>query len=250
MIVHSCHNICRSGNTEWGTGKDKKEYVPQQSVLPARITDATPLPYPCELQLTLNSGMPHRETLRPQALFIEQNCPGVKDFPWRCLLEEAKSSTLSKPLPTFSRGGCVMTRSFKTIHVHEVMTTTLVTVSPEDSLQHALTLLEKHQVHELPVAERDHLIGIVTAGDIKLMTPAYPLFPDQEEIRQTLRDLKVAAAMTLDPFVISPNATLLEATRQLYDRSIRALLVAEEGRLLGIISVSDVLRIVLEQQEA
>jgi acetoin utilization protein AcuB len=143
-----------------------------------------------------------------------------------------------------------MKRNFKTIHVHEVMTTTLVTVSPEDSLQHAMTLLEKHQVHELPVVERGHLIGIVTDGDIKLMTPAYPLFPDQEEIRQALRDLKVAAAMTVEPVVIGPHATLLDATQQLYERSIGALLVAEEDHLLGILSVSDVLRIVIEQQEA
>ena len=82
-----------------------------------------------------------------------------------------------------------MKRSFKTIRVREVMTTTLVTVSPEDSLQHALALLKKHDVHELPVvAPQGHLIGIVTAGDLKLMTPVYPLFPAQEEIRQTLRE--------------------------------------------------------------
>lgn len=144
-----------------------------------------------------------------------------------------------------------MKRSFKTIHVREVMTTTLVTVSPEDSLQHALDLLEKHGVHELPVvAPQGHLIGIVTDGDLKLMTPVYPLFPDQEEIRQTLRDLKVALAMTVEPVVISPNATLLDATKQLFTRSIGALLVAEEEKLMGILSVSDVLRIVIEQQEA
>ena len=142
-----------------------------------------------------------------------------------------------------------MKRSFKTIRVHEVMTTTLITVSPEDSLQHALDLLERHQVHELPVVQRNHLVGIVTDGDLKLMTPAYPLFPDHEEIRQALRDLKVAAAMTVEPVVIGPDATLLEATQQLYDRSIGALLVAEDNRLLGVLSVSDVLRIVIEQQE-
>jgi len=82
------------------------------------------------------------------------------------------------------------------------------------------------------------------------MTPAYPLFPAQEEIRQALRDLKVAAAMTVEPVVIRPDATLLEATQQLYDRSIGALLVAEDDHLLGIISVGDILRIVIEQQEA
>ena len=144
-----------------------------------------------------------------------------------------------------------MNRSFKTIRIREVMTTTLVTVSPEDSLQHALDLLDKYHVHELPVVTpQGHLIGIVTDGDLKLMTPVYPIVPDQQEIRQVLRDLKVAAAMTVEPVVIGPDATLLEATQQLYDRSIGALLGAEEDRLLGVLSVSDVLRIVIEQQEA
>ena len=140
-----------------------------------------------------------------------------------------------------------MKRSFKTIHVRDVMTPTPVTVNTEDSLQHALDLLEKHRIHELPVVEQGRLIGIVTGGDLKLMT--YPLFPTQEEIRQTLRDLKVAAAMTIEPVTIGPEATLLAATQQLYDRSIGSLLVAEGERLLGIISVSDILRIIIEQHE-
>ena len=142
-----------------------------------------------------------------------------------------------------------MKRSFKTIRVHDVMTTTPITVSPEDSLQHALDLLEKHHIHELPVVEQGRLIGIVTGGDLKLLTPAYPLFPTQEEIRQALRDLKVAAAMTVEPVIIEPEATLLEATKQLYERSIGSLLVTEGERLLGIISVSDILQRVIEQYE-
>jgi CBS domain-containing protein len=143
-----------------------------------------------------------------------------------------------------------MKRSFKTIRVREVMTDTPVTVRPEDSLQHALDLLEKYRVHELPVVEHGgRLIGIVTAGDLKLLTPAYPLFPAQEEIRQTLRDLKVASAMTVEPVVIGPEATLLEATKLLFEHSIRSLLVADRDRLLGIISVSDILRTIIEQHE-
>jgi acetoin utilization protein AcuB len=142
-----------------------------------------------------------------------------------------------------------MKHSFRTLRVSEVMTSAPVMVGPEDSLQHALALLDKYHVHELPVVETGRLIGIVTDGDLKLMTPTYPLFPDQEEIRQVLRDLKVAAAMTVEPVVISPQATLLEATKLLYERSIGALLVAEGDRLHGVLSVSDILRIVIEQHE-
>ncbi|MCS6925737.1 MAG: CBS domain-containing protein [Candidatus Binatia bacterium] len=143
-----------------------------------------------------------------------------------------------------------MARSFRTIRVREVMTTRPVTVSPEDSLQHALDLLDKYQVHELPVVDRGgRLIGIVTDGDLKLLTPAYPLFPAQEEIRQTLRDLKVATAMTVEPVVISPDATLLDATKLLLQHSIGALLVAEGEHLRGILSVSDILRLIVAQHE-
>jgi acetoin utilization protein AcuB len=143
-----------------------------------------------------------------------------------------------------------MKRSFRTIRVREVMTTSPVTVSPEDSLQHALDLLDKYQVHELPVVEHTgRLIGIVTDGDLKLLTPAYPLFPAQEEIRQALRELKVAVAMTIEPVVIGPDATLLEATKRLFEHSIGSLLVAEGDRLFGLLSVSDVLRLIIEQHE-
>jgi len=142
-----------------------------------------------------------------------------------------------------------MKRSFRTLYVREVMTPSPVTVGPEDSLQHALDLLDKYHVHELPVIEKGRLIGIVTDGDLKLMTPAYPLFPDQDEIRQALRDLKVVTAMTVEPVVIGSEATLLEATKRLYERSIGALLVAEGDRLLGVLSVSDILRLVIEQHE-
>lgn len=143
-----------------------------------------------------------------------------------------------------------MKRSFRTLRVREAMTANPVTVRPEDSLQQALDLLDKYQVHELPVVERGgRLIGIVTDGDLKLLTPAYPLLPVQEEVRQTLRDLRVATAMTVEPVVISPEESLLEATKRLFEHSISSLVVTEGERLLGLLSVTDILRIIIEQHE-
>jgi acetoin utilization protein AcuB len=142
-----------------------------------------------------------------------------------------------------------MKRSFRTLRVREVMVDSPVMVSPGDSLQHALSLLEKYRIHELPVVEQGRLVGIVTDGDLKFFTPAYPLLRDQEELRQSLRELTVAEAMTVEPVSIDPQATLLEATKLLYDNSIGALLVVEDEKLLGILAVSDILRMVIEQHE-
>lgn len=142
-----------------------------------------------------------------------------------------------------------MKRSFRTIRVHEVMTDAVVTVRAEDALQHALDLFEKHQVHELPVIEGERCVGIMTAGDLKLLTPAYPLFPVQDEIRQVLRELKIASAMTVEPVAIQPEASLLEAVKQLYHNRIESLLVMKDDRLVGVLSISDIWRCVIAQYE-
>jgi acetoin utilization protein AcuB len=142
-----------------------------------------------------------------------------------------------------------MKRSFETIQVREVMTDSPVSVRADDSLQRALDLIDKHQVHELPVLESGRCIGIVTAGDLKLLTPAYPLFPVQEDVRQALHELKVATAMTIEPETISPEASVLEAVKRLHQLRIESLLVTEGDKLLGVLSVSDILRLVIAEYE-
>lgn len=142
-----------------------------------------------------------------------------------------------------------MKRSFRTLRVSEVMVDSPVTVGSGDSLQHALSLLEKHGIHELPVVEHGCLVGIVTDGDLKFFTPAYQLLRDQEGVRQALREFTVAEAMTVEPVSIAPQATLLEAIELMYQQSLGALLVTDGERLLGLLSVSDVLRLVIEQEE-
>ena len=55
--------------------------------------------------------------------------------------------------------------------VGDVCSSEPVTVSPDDDLAHALTLLAKHQVRRLPVAEGDQIVGIVAQADIAREEP-------------------------------------------------------------------------------
>ncbi|HEX9878880.1 MAG TPA: CBS domain-containing protein, partial [Candidatus Binatia bacterium] len=93
-------------------------------------------------------------------------------------------------------------------HVRDRMSKLPLTVTSGDSLQSALDLLYKHNVRELPVMDHGRLVGIVTDRDLRQISPSYPVFRDQEEIRVYLQNLKVASAMTVDPLVISPEASL------------------------------------------
>ena len=131
--------------------------------------------------------------------------------------------------------------------VQDCMSLSPFTIGPEDSLQTALDLLYKHNVRELPVVEHGRLIGIVTDRDLRQISPSYPVFRDQQEIRCYLQNLKVAAAMTVDPLVVSPETPLVEVAKLLRTYRIGSLPVVEDERLVGLISVTDLLSVFIEQ---
>ncbi len=134
--------------------------------------------------------------------------------------------------------------------VRDHMSSSPVTISSDESLLNAMELLHKHNIRELPVVERGELIGIVTDRDLREVAPSYPIFRDQEEIRYYLQNLKVAKAMTVDPLKIAPESPLVEAATLLHTYRIGALPVVENGKLVGIISVTDLLKAFIEQNKA
>jgi acetoin utilization protein AcuB len=122
-----------------------------------------------------------------------------------------------------------------------------VTIKSSAPLEDAIRLLVKHNIRELPVVEHGKLIGIVTDRDIRQVSPSYPVFRDEEEIRDRLRQLTVSCAMSLDPVVVSPATDLIEAANLMIQYRIGSLPVVDGGRLVGIISVTDLLRLFVEQ---
>jgi len=124
-----------------------------------------------------------------------------------------------------------------------------VTISSTDLLQSAIDLLHRYNIRELPVIDFGRLAGIVTDRDLRQVAPSYPVFRDQQEIRCYLQNLKVASAMTVDPLLVSLQTPLVEAAELLHTHRIGSLPVLENEKLLGIISVSDLLKAFIEQNK-
>jgi acetoin utilization protein AcuB len=137
----------------------------------------------------------------------------------------------------------------RALQVGAVMTAAPVTITSADSLKTAFDLLTKHNVRELPVVENDRLIGIVTDRDLRQVAPSYPLFRHEEEIRSCMDDMKVASAMTPDPLVVAPETAVVEAAELLRTYRVNSLPVVKENRLVGIISVTDLLKLFIEQNK-
>lgn len=136
-----------------------------------------------------------------------------------------------------------------TLQVGELMTPAPITITSSHSLKTALDLLAKHNIRELPVVENGQLIGIVTDRDLRQVAPSYPLFRDEEEIRSYTENMKVASAMTPDPLVVAPDSSVVDAAKLIRTYRVNSLPVVKEKELVGIISVSDLLKLLVEQNE-
>ncbi len=113
--------------------------------------------------------------------------------------------------------------------VAELMTPKPVTVAPSDTLQTALERMEAGRFRQVPVVDEDRLVGILTDRDTR------------QHIGQ-LGHTRVDAVMSAHPFSVRPSTPVEKAAHLLITNKIGSLPVVEDGKLVGIVSASDMLR--------
>ena len=110
----------------------------------------------------------------------------------------------------------------------------VVTISPDDTVEEAIQLMKKHSIRHLPVTEGDRLVGLVTESSIR----QYAL--------PSLMDLPVQEVMIINPITIDAEATIDEAAKLIYRYKIGGLPVTQNGRLVGILTITDLLEAFIE----
>jgi len=113
------------------------------------------------------------------------------------------------------------------------MTPHPITVAPNETLAVARAKMQAGHFRRLPVMQDEKLVGIVTDRDLR------PHLGHEERTR-------VTAAMTEDLVTVSPATTLESAAQLMLKRQIGGLPVVEDGKLVGIITTSDVLTAFLD----
>lgn len=128
--------------------------------------------------------------------------------------------------------------------VQDWMTENPVTIVPDATLAEAYSLMLEREVRRLPVVEHD-LMGIITMGDI-LRNAAWTGDDADTETRLLLTEKCVSDSATYDPVTISPSATIQEAAERMLEYQVSGLPVVRNGKLVGIITESDIFRLVVE----
>lgn len=113
------------------------------------------------------------------------------------------------------------------------------TISPKATVLEASKILRDKEIGSLPVLDEGKLVGIITERDMNSRILA-------ERIDPAL--VTVDKFMTLNPFYVTPFTDVLDCIDLMGDKKIRHVPVLDEGKLVGIVSVSDILRVLLRDQ--
>jgi CBS domain-containing protein len=134
----------------------------------------------------------------------------------------------------FSRGRGHETRSsdLTTRKVEDLMARRPVTVSPSETLRRAAQKMRDHHVSSLGVVEGEDFLGIVTTRDMTNKALASGLDPATP----------VAEIMTRDPIALAPTALGSDVLHIMLERRVGHLPVVEAGRLVGMITQTDLTR--------
>ncbi len=116
------------------------------------------------------------------------------------------------------------------ILVREVMVKDVAFVSIPGSRDQVLKTLKERHVSGVPVVKGGELVGMVTRTDL---------------LRNPEED-QTALLMTRDPLVVHPDDSIVEAARHLAENDIRRLPVVDDGALVGIVSVADIIRVIAD----
>jgi acetoin utilization protein AcuB len=125
------------------------------------------------------------------------------------------------------------------MYMSDVMTTNVYTIPSNTSLAEARRVMEAHHVRRIPVVDRGTLVGIVTRDQLDRVGPSQVSSFNIHDLTRILNKVTIKDVMTKNPVTVSPDATVEEAVTLAQEKKIGALLVVDNGRLVGIATTND-----------
>lgn len=146
--------------------------------------------------------------------------------------------------------------------VRDIMTTDLVTLSPDDTIRYATIRFAVESISEAPVVdEKYRMVGILSGNDILELIMRYDKKigsnlkdhmlsfymdadiedPEVRNVAREISDTKVSDIMTHTVLSTSPNANIVDLLKSMLNMDINCVPVLEKGVLIGIVSRADIL---------
>jgi acetoin utilization protein AcuB len=123
--------------------------------------------------------------------------------------------------------------------LRDIMTTAIETVMPDVTVNYAFNLMMVKGIHHLMVMNQDRPVGLLSIRDLDII--------GNEQMREGLR---VEAVMITDMLTASPKMSIQEAANLMRGRHLGCLpIVSEDGELVGLVTISDMLSLLAETSQ-
>lgn len=125
-------------------------------------------------------------------------------------------------------------------YILENKTNAIVSVSPSDSVFEALRLMMEKNISALLVIEQEVLLGIFTERDYarKIILKG-----------RSSKDTAIQEVMSPEPHTVETDQSIEHCMQLMTNRHFRHLPVVDNGRLVGIISIGDLVKYIIEDQK-
>lgn len=116
------------------------------------------------------------------------------------------------------------------MELRNIMTKTVATITPEDTVERAAQMMKEYNIGSIPVCRGEEVVGMITDRDITLRSSATGKNAHQQKVREI---------MTSNPVVGTPDMDIKDASRIMSERQIRRLPVVENNKVVGIVALGD-----------
>ncbi|GAB4351968.1 MAG: CBS domain-containing protein [Gammaproteobacteria bacterium] len=132
------------------------------------------------------------------------------------------------------------------IHVSDLMTTNLYTLSPDDSLRTARLAMAEHRIRHIPVIDQEkRFLGLLTQRDVLAMTVSSLADLNADEREELDTGVPIREVMRTDVMTIDAKTNLRDAAQWMLENKIGCLPVVAGETLIGIITEADFLKLVI-----
>lgn len=126
------------------------------------------------------------------------------------------------------------------------MSDEVITAAPEIPIMEAAELMRREGIRRLPVVHNGKLVGIVAQGDIQEASPSDATSLSVWELNYLLAQITVGEIMTREVITVPPETPVEEAAALMRERKVGGLPVVEDGKLVGIITESDIFEAMID----
>jgi acetoin utilization protein AcuB len=132
------------------------------------------------------------------------------------------------------------------MRVTRFMQTNVITIPSDTLITDAQRIMQENDVRRLPVVDKGKLVGIITRTRLRDAAPSVATSLSTWELQYLLSKITVKDVMEQNVLTIAPDTAVEEAAAIMAEKRIGAMPVMQDGRLVGIITATDLFRLLID----